>query len=390
MRVLLVTREYPPFEVGGVAKHTFSLATHLRKIGVDCNVLSFGDPKFSDENTTFVRPSSSIISRTNAKTGMDSKIPSDIMRFGKIANSMIKSEGYDVVHVEEPYVGAFVEHKNKVTTVHDTSYGEMKSILHHPAGFPDIKRALFYLFFGGYLEMKCMRSSKSVIAPAPHVKDELVKVYGRDKNSISVISNGVELPDSVDKKKARHELGVENDQVLVLSASQHIARKRLDTLIEALKLLNDEGAGGIKVIMSGDGPLRSINQSLVSRYELSNIVDMPGWVTEEQLHRYFQAADIYVLTSEYEAGPISLLEAMARGAAATSSRIDGFPRYIRHGVDGLLFTTGDYKDLKGCLERLIDDRKLRANLGEAGRKFASRFSWSKIAEETRNLYEGLA
>ena len=389
IKVLIATREYPPFEVGGVAKHTFHLVTNLRKLGVDCKVLSFGDPEYSSEDTEFIRPSSSIISRANQKTGLDSRIPSDILRFGKIANKMIEKEGYDIVHVEEPYVGAFIKHKRKVTTVHDTSYGEIKSIFHHPAGFPDVKRAFFYLSLGPYLEMKCMSSSKTVIVPAPHVKEELVKVYGRRTDGISVIANGVELPRTVDKQGARTRLGLSPAYVLILSASQHVARKRLDTLIEAIKLLRDKGVSGFSVTMLGEGPLRHLNQRLTEKYNLTELIEMPGWVSEEDLYQYFQAADIYVLTSEYEAGPISLLEAMSCGAAATSSNIEGFPSFMKDGTDGLLFKTGNAKELSANLERLIRDQKLRNSLGEAGKEFAARFSWTKIAVKTRDLYEEL-
>src|SRR5665647_385842 len=108
MKVLFITREYPPFEVGGIAVHTFNLVKNIAKLDVSCKVLSFGDERFSSKDVTFVTPSSSIIERSNVSLALNAKIPSDIIRFSRIANRTLKNEKFDVVHVEEPYVGALI------------------------------------------------------------------------------------------------------------------------------------------------------------------------------------------------------------------------------------------------------------------------------------------
>jgi len=389
MRVLFVTREYPPFEVGGVAKHTFHLVKHLNKIGVLCKVLSLGDSRFSSQDTVFVDPLSSIIRRSNSAIVLDAKIPLDIVRFGRIANELIKKEGFDIVHVEEPYVGGLVRHERKVTTVHDTSYGEIKSIFRHPTGFPDLKRAIFYASIGPYLEWKCVTSSKIVIVPAMHIKDELVRVYGVKERDIRVISNGINLPSPVNKAKVKQELNLTQSKLLVFTAAQHIARKRLDTLVQAVKLLCDEGVGGFEVAVSGDGPIRPFIQNMIRKYALDHVIHLLGWISEMQLNQYYQAADIFVLTSEYESGPISLLEAMSCGASVVSSKIGGFPRLMCDGVEGLLFPVGDTRALSKCLRTLLEDAELRAVMSNSARLFAEKFSWKRAAEETKRVYEHL-
>ena len=162
MRVLFAAREYPPFEVGGVAKHTFYLVKHLRNLGVECEVLSFGNSKFSEDGTRFIDPSSSIISRSNSAITSDARIPFDIRRYGRIANELIGKEDFDIVHVEEPYVGAFVKHNRKVTTLHDTSYGEMKSILHQKP-FTLKRRIPLYLI--GWIRKKMLRRKQRFSRP---------------------------------------------------------------------------------------------------------------------------------------------------------------------------------------------------------------------------------
>jgi glycogen(starch) synthase len=391
MNILFVTREYPPFEVGGVSRHTFYLAKNLSELGVSCKVLSFGDPRCSHDSVMFVEPSSSVINKSNCPLALDVRFPFDVMRLTRATSSLIEDEDFDVVHVEEPYVGAFVKHARKITTVHDTSYGEIKSILNHPGSLPNFKRAIFYASLGPYLEWMCVASSRVVVVPSPHVKEELVRIYRVSHGKVKVIRNGVEFSDSpelVDKAEAKRRLGL-NGKMLIFTAAQHVARKRLDTLVEAIRLLRKDGVEGFRVVIAGDGPLRQHIISLVRKYGLERCVSFPGWVPREKLELYYQAADIFVLTSEYEAGPMSLLEAMSFGDAVISSRIDGFPSLLREETDGLLFPVGDFHALSIGIRKLLGDASLRMRLATSARSFAKRFDWKNVAKETVRLYESI-
>jgi glycosyltransferase involved in cell wall biosynthesis len=392
MKVLFVAREYPPFEVGGAAVHTFNLVKNLKKIGVSCKVISFGDPRYSNHEVVFVPPSSSIISKSNCSMNMDLKIPLDIVRITRIANYLIKTEGFDVVHVQEPYVGAFVRHRRKVTTVHDTSYGDIKSLLRSNKNFPNIKRVAFYFSLGFFLELMCTTSSTVVITPSKQIRQELLEIYQIPKNKVVVLRSGVNLPELLEfdsKKKAKKKLGLSSDKLLIFTTSQHIPRKRLDTLLNAVSLLREQNVAEYNIVITGDGPFRPVLINLAKKLGLEGIVEFPGWVSREKLELYYQAADIFVLTSEYEAGPISLLEAMSFGNAVVSSRIDGVPGLMLNNVDGLLFPVGNSALLSKRLGLLLNDDSLRMRLSASARHFAEKFDWKVVAEETKNVYRSL-
>jgi glycosyltransferase involved in cell wall biosynthesis len=391
LKVLFVCREYPPFEVGGVAKHTYYLVKYLEKLGVDCRVLSFGDPEESHEGVTFLKPNSSIISRKDRPIHEDVKIPIDISRLTREAHQILGG-GFDLVHVEEPYVGGMVKHTRKVTTIHDTSWGEMRSILNYSFNTPNLKRSIFYLAMGFPMEQLSIANSQKIITPYHHVKEELRRVYRAPEERIQVISNGLEIPDKLshkDKMMAKEEVGITPEKVLVFTSAQHVARKRLDTLIEAVKILDEIRVNGFQVIIGGDGPLRKNLEKLVMDYDLSHLISLPGWVPEEKLIKYYRAADIFVLSSEYEAGPISLLEAMAYQASIISTKIGGFPSMIQEKVDGLLYPVGDSKTLAIKLKQLSEDPELRMGLTHNAREKVEGFDWMKVAEETKKLYQGL-
>jgi len=391
MKVLFLTREYPPFEIGGVARHTACLVKALRKLGVFCRILSFGDPAYSEDGVTFLEPRSSILSKSAASLPSDARVPQDIMRFTEASRDIMDKEDFDIVHVEEPYVGAFVRHAHKVTTIHDTSYGELKSIFRQPSGMSDMKRAIFFCTLGPYLEWVGAQSSDAIIVPSPQVQQELENIYRLSSSKISVIRNGVDLehlPQNMDKSEAKRALGL-SPMPLVFTSAQHVARKRLETLIDAVALMKTAGGNGFDVVVGGEGPL---TPHLVKRCEergVSDLIRFVGWLSREKLELHFAAADVFVLTSDYEAGPISLLEAMAAGAATVSSQIEGFPALMRNGVDGLLFPPGDARALSHNLNMLLGDAALRDRLSVAGHRFAQRFDWGAIARETMDLYGSL-
>jgi glycosyltransferase involved in cell wall biosynthesis len=394
MKVLFITREYPPYEVGGIAVHTFNLVKNIAKLGVFCKVLSFGNEQFSSENVKFVTPSSSIIERRNVSLALNARIPADIIRFSKIANRMLRNEQFDVVHVEEPFVGAFVSpsaHQAKVTTFHTTSFGEIKAMIGHSLNGYGLKRAFFYSSLGLYFEFMGIVSSTCLIVPTQQVADELCEVYNTSTNKVQIVQNGVDLPElnnAADKANAKHRIGLNPDDVLILSVGRLVGRKQVDLLIKATKILQWENLNQFRLVVVGEGPEQSNLFQLVKKYGLQSIVELPGRISDEQRDLYYRAADIFVLTSSYEGFPLTMLEAMSYGVAVIASRIDSLS-CLREGLDSLMFPAGDSRALSICIKTLLNSPSLRTRLSTSARMFAENYSWKKVAGETLKVYRSL-
>ena len=244
MKVLFLTREYPPFEVGGIAVHTYNLVKNISALGISCKVLSFGDENFSNDEVTFVNPSSSIIERKNVGLGLNARIPLDLLRFTRAADHILKNEKFDIIHVEEPYVGALVSSSGrqaKVSTFHTTSFGEIKAMIGHSLDGYGLKRVVFYSSLGFFLELKGITSSNSLIVPTKQIAAELSSVYGTSMDKVQIIENGVDLPElnkSVDSVNAKMKLGLSPDSVLILSVGRLVGRKHVELLLKAERLLN--------------------------------------------------------------------------------------------------------------------------------------------------------
>ena len=388
MKVLMVTREYPPFIVGGVSTHTYYLTKYLKKKGVNVKIVSFGDPKLSNEEVLFVKPNSSIISRESKSIVEDAKIPLDIARFTNIVKQLLRSKEYDIVHVQEPYVGGLVNYEYKITTIHDTSFGEIKSYLKYFES-KSLKRIAFYIALGYAMEYASTTTSKIIISPSLDVAWEMIKVYNIPSVKIRVIPNGIEEPpnNEPDKITARQILGIPEDFFVIFTTAQHVARKRLDILIRVAKMLKDKKYRKIMIIVGGSGPLTNYLKKLASDLGVNDIVKFTGWIPNEELPLYYRATDVFVITSEYEAGPLTMLEAGIRGIPLIVADVpSGFMAIARHSIHCLKFKSNDYVDLAEKIVSLIHDYKLWKNLSHGARKFASNFNWNIIAEKTITVY----
>jgi len=384
----MATREYPPFIVGGISRHTFYLTKYLRKKGVKVKVVSFGDPRLSDEDTLFIEPKSSIISRKPEGIARDVKVSLDIARFTNIVRSALRNGEFDILHVQEPYVGGLISYEYKVTTIHDTSFGEIRSYLKY-LDSGSLKRVVFYIAAGYAMEFASVATSRIIISPSPDVVWEMVRVYRAPRERIRLIPNGVEEPpdDEPDKLTARRLLGLPEDYFIIFTTAQHVARKRLETLVRATRVLRERNFRRFLAVIGGTGPLTGYLKKLTVDLGVQGVVKFTGWIPDKELPLYYRAADVFVVTSEYEAGPLTMLEAGIRGIPLVVADVpSGFMAIARNNVDCLKFKLGDAVDLAEKLVALGSDYGLWAELSRRARTFASAFRWDSIADKTVSVY----
>ena len=390
MKVLMITREYPPFIVGGVATHTFYLVKYLRKLGIGCTVISYGDPKLSTEDTIFVSPSSSVLKEGETKISDDIRLFKDICRLTSYVKKHLQEKKYDIIHVQEPYVGGLITYpRRKITTFHDTGVGEAKAILSSISykNTQGMKKITFYFTLGYLMEYASIFSSEILITPSYTAKHELVKFYRVDPKKIRVIHNGIEIPKYIpSKERARRILGLPEDKIIILAVGRHIPHKRYDLLIEAVAKLERRLRDRIYVIISGHGPQAPFFKLLVKKYNLDDAVHFTGWLSREKLWLHYSAADIFVLSSDTESAPISLLEAALTDNAIVSTLVGDYALMMKNRVHGILIRPGDVASLVNALEELITDKNLREKLSKKSKEFAALFSWERIAMKTINVY----
>ena len=96
--------------------------------------------------------------------------------------------------------------------------------------------------------------------------------------------------------------------------------------------------------------------------------------------RYYQALDLYLITSRSEGGPLALLEAFASGVPVVSTRVGMSADIIRHGENGMLAEIGDDEALASCAAAILASSERKNALRAAALANAAAYDWSRIAE----------
>jgi glycosyltransferase involved in cell wall biosynthesis len=185
-----------------------------------------------------------------------------------------------------------------------------------------------------------------------------------------VIHNGVPL--DVPRR------GAHTGPVTLLSVGRLRAPKDFVTLVRAMAGLE------ARLRIAGDGPDRPALEAEIDRLGLSN-VELLG--TRDDVPELLAGADVFVLASDSEGMPMSVLEAMAAGLPVVASAVGGVPELVRDGETGALVPPRDSAALAGALRRIVSDPALVDRLGEAGRQRVEReFSLERFEREHLELY----
>jgi len=157
------------------------------------------------------------------------------------------------------------------------------------------------------------------------------------------------------------------------------------TLIDALSLLKDLDW---RLELVGDGPLMKSIHARVRDYGLDSNVAFLG--RRRDVPSILEQSDIFVLSTNWEGFPRSILEAMRAGLPVVATEVAGIPESVEHDVTGYVVPQGDEKVLAERLRALITSQELRTEMGSAGRKsFSQHFTFERMALDTQGLYQRL-
>ncbi len=233
------------------------------------------------------------------------------------------------------------------------------------------------------------RRSRAVVAVSEATRVQLLEDLGIGQETLALIRNGVPVVEG-DAAGIRRELGLRDDEVVLLAVGNLDPRKGHRVLLAALQQLTAVGAARPwRLIIAGGrgGPEREPLMAYAAEHGFANRLHILG--QREDVPDLQAAADIFVMPSLWEGLPLALLEAMIAGNACVASRTSGIPEAITHGVDGLLVPPGNVEDLAVELGKLLNDSALRVELGRAARQRAlGEFTIEAMADRYEALLLG--
>jgi glycosyltransferase involved in cell wall biosynthesis len=181
---------------------------------------------------------------------------------------------------------------------------------------------------------------------------------------------------------------LEREACSLLFLGRFNAQKGIFDLLEAVAELRTRFPA-IKLRCCGDGDAASVVKR-AGELQLTDNVEMLGWVSGASKSGELARATIYVLPSYAEGLPMGVLEAMAVGLPVIATRVGGIPDAIADGVDGLLIEAGDVNGLSQCIAALLADSPLRTRIAGAARhKALELFSTERVLAQLEELYRSL-
>ena len=197
------------------------------------------------------------------------------------------------------------------------------------------------------------------------------------------IPNGVTRPETSEAEEIVQRFGIEKDQY-ILFLGRIVPEKGLRYLVEAFqKVQTDQKL----VIAGGSSDTNQFLQELKQLAALDHRILFTGFVQGRVLEELYSNAYLYVLPSDLEGMPLSLLEAMSFGNACLTSDIEECTEVVQdHAVT---FRKSNVDDLQAKLQQLCDDPARVALLKEAAADYiCARYSWDDAADRTLRLYQG--
>lgn len=205
----------------------------------------------------------------------------------------------------------------------------------------------------------------------------------------------VDIPNAVDADlfrpqasdfRARH--GIARDEFVALYVARFQAFKNHAVLLDAFARFVREHSAA-RLVLVGSGPLRERCEQQAADLGVAEKVLFLGETPYGDLPGVYAAADVKVISSDYESFCFAALEAMSAGLPVLTTDCAWVPRLVADGA-GMVVPVGDAAALAAGLKKLADNPALRRRMGATGRQqILERHTWPASAEKLRQLYCGL-
>jgi len=195
-----------------------------------------------------------------------------------------------------------------------------------------------------------------------------------------VIPNGVETDrfKPIDREP--------NAKVRILFIGRLIPRKGFDRVVSALPIVKELAQVPFEVEVVGTGTHREELDAVAVKLGVSDLIRYVGTVPYEELEKSYQYSDIFILTSLSEGMPSVILEAMGCGLPIIASDVGGNNELVKEGKNGYLVSGDNIDKLAKNLVELINNDKLRQEMGQLSREMALQYDWQNIMGEYNKLY----
>jgi glycogen(starch) synthase len=373
----MLSWEFPPASVGGIAAHVDGLARALGRAGHDVVVLTLahrGVPVVQDADEIRV---------LRARADLPWLPDNDLVARAASANHhlvqlMTRLTGWqpDVVHAHDWQVAwaadtlATIYDVPLVTTFHSTARGMHGGRV--PPGEPGTIHSV---------ESWLSHHGRDTITSSRFMLREIVDGFELSPERLHLIPNGID-PTWWETSEVP---GRRSHLVFTWGRVQY--EKGFQVLARAISLLRSR-IPDIECLIGGRGSYLPELQSQIDIEGVGDIVALPGFLRDDLLRDTVHRSGCVAIPSLYEPFGIVALEAMAGGAPLVVARTGGLAELIDDTGAGLLFEPGNADELADCIERILTDPALADSMRRQGQALLrDRYSWDAIAHATVDVYQ---
>lgn len=370
-KVLLVTTVsgfIPQFEMNNV-KYLQSKGFEIH-YATNYNMVSYGTDNSRLDNTGIIRHQIDFVR---------SPFSFNNIKVYRSLCKLISEEKFDLIHCHTPMGGAMARLAGRaarksgtkiIYTAHGFHFFKGASLLNWLIFYP-VERILSY-FTDVQITINQEDYQRAQNFHARRI--EYVPGVGIDTNKL--LKREVS-----DKNEFRKELGILKDSICVLSVGELIPRKNHETIIKALKEINDNK---IMYLICGHGELEEKLKNLVIELNLEKQVRFLGY--RQDVAKIYEVCDIFAFPSFQEGLSVALMEAMAKGLSVVTSRVRGNQDLIEHEKGGYTLAPLDVKGFKDAIEMLVNDEKLRRKMGEYNQDQVLKYDIQNVKKRMKEIY----
>ena len=384
MKVLMLSWEFPPQIVGGIAPHVHDLSLALADKGQEITVVTRGNtPMETEEDLHGIK-----VYRVPPSTPEPPDFISWVLQLNlKLLEKAVflaeQGERFDLIHAHDwlvAYAGQGLKHayrKPLVATIHATEWGRNGG-LHN-----ELQRYISNVEWG--LTFEAWR----VICCSRYMSNELQRIFQLPADKLRIVPNGV-YPETF-----RHRSGnaqairrkyAADDEKIIFYIGRLVFEKGLDLLLDAAaKILARQQK--VKFVIAGKGPYAKHLHERAQQMGLYERFYFTGYIDDLTRNALFSTADVAVFPSLYEPFGIVALEAMAAGTPVVVTDTGGLGEVVRHGKNGLKAAPNDPESLADNILWLLDyPEQAKALRNQAFHDLKSEYDWGKIAARTLEVY----
>jgi glycosyltransferase involved in cell wall biosynthesis len=384
MKILVLSWEFPPRIVGGIARHVGELYPELAKLGHEIHLITveFGQaPMYEVVEGINVH-------RVPVAHGNDffHWVANMNQSMGHHGGKLIVEEGpFDIVHAHDWLVAdaaIALKHNFKIpliATIHATEYGRYNGIHNEIQRYIHSKENL--LAFDAWRVIVC----------TDYMRREVERALNSPWDKIDVIYNGIRP-----EKKQHHQdfhaqdfrrQFAEDGEKIVYYVGRMTYEKGVSILLNAAPKVLDQMGGHVKFVIIGGGNTDHLKRQAADLGIWPKCY-FTGFLSDEYLDKFQTIADCAVFPSVYEPFGIVALESFASRVPVVVSDTGGFPEVVQHTKTGIVTQANNPDSLAwGILEVLKNPGYRQWLIDNAYQDLHRRFCWKKLAKQTHLVYQ---